>query len=192
MKQADAGVLWFCVGVFILGFCGTGWSAEGVGGEGEVAAGASSVAVSAAAEPEGTTVPADAGADGFTYQKKLAALSSASLDQLRKELQDAESTLGAADVSTANAAAQAAREQAMDRSEEVKALQAQIAQLHEEIEQAIGRDAAVVAAEAAAGRAHMALMDQLNFRSGLLKMIAEKERQGKWVDPEPLAEEKTP
>ena len=128
----------------------------------------------------------------YTYQKKLADLNEADVPELRKQLEEVEAGIDEVDVAASNAQIQTAREQAATQSKEIKALQDQIARLHEEIRQAVDRDPAVAAATASANRTHMEFMDRLNFRTGLLRLIAEKERQSKWTEPEPTTEEKTP
>lgn len=185
MRKTSAGVLWFCASIFLAG---AGWAEEGVETS-ESSGGAAAVAAPASVPAPGTTLP-----PGFeyTYPKRLAELNTADVAQLRNELEAAEAKLDEVDISAANAQVQAVRDQAQTDSAEVKALQAQITKLYEEISLAIDRDPAVIAAATAANQAHFELMDRLNFRSGLLKLIAEKERQGNWTEPEPAPEEKTP
>lgn len=192
MKKTGAGILWFGIGVFVLG---GGWM--GVGGS-ALAQGPSEIPPAAAAESPATPAPEEtpaipaAAEYEYTYPKKLADLNEADVAELRRQLAEVETQIDDVDVATANALIQTARDQAAANSAEVKALRAQIARLQEEIRLAIDRDAAVVAASAGANRTHLEFMDRLNFRTGLLRLIAEKERQSKWTEPTPVPEEKTP
>ena len=193
MKKAGAGILCFGLGVFVLGGC---WM--GVGGS-ALAQGPSEIPPVVAAEPSATpapevapAVPVAAPDFEYTYPKKLAELNEADVSELRKKLAEVETQIDDVDIATANAQIQTAREQAAANSAEVKELRAQIARLQEEIQQAIDRDSAVVAASASANRTHLEFMDRLNFRTGLLRLIAEKERQSKWTEPTPVPEENTP
>ena len=154
--------------------------------------------VAAAAETPATPAPEEtpaipaAAEYEYTYQKKLADLNEADVAELRQQLAEVEAQIDDVDIATANAQIQTARDQAAANSPEVKALRAQIARLQDEIRLAIDRDATVMTASAGANRTHMEFMDRLNFRTGLLRLIAEKERQSKWTEPTPVPEEKTP
>lgn len=193
MKKTGAGILSFALGVFILGGC---WM--GVGGLAFAQGPAEIPPVAAAEEPTATPAPEEtpaipaAAEYEYTYQKKLADLNEADVAELRKQLEEVEAQIDDADIATANALIQTARDQAAANSPEVKALRAQIARLQEEIRMAIDRDATVMTASAGANRTHMEFMDRLNFRTGLLRLIAEKERQSKWTEPTPVPEENTP
>lgn len=193
MKKTGAGILWFGIGVFVLG---GGWM--GVGGAAFAQGPAEIPPVAAAAEPPATPAPEEtpaipaAAEYEYTYQKKLADLNEADVAELRQQLAEVEAQIDDADIATANAQIQTARDQAAANSPEVKALRAQIARLQDEIRLAIDRDATVMTASAGANRTHMEFMDRLNFRTGLLRLIAEKERQSKWTEPTPVPEEKTP
>ena len=197
MKKAGAGWFVFVVGAFLLG----GWTLGGGGtafAQEAIETPAAESAVAAPAEtpaeaaPEAPAMPGSAAGYEYTYPKKLAELNTADVFELRKKLEKVEAGINDVDIATSNAQVEAAREQAEANSPEVKALQAQITRLHEEIRLAVDRDPAVVAASAGANQTHMEFMDQLNFRTGLLRLIAEKERQNKWTEPESAPEEKTP
>lgn len=127
----------------------------------------------------------------YTYQKKLAELRTADVEVLRQALAEVEAGLDGEDVDIGATSAQvkAAREQAEANSEEVKKLRMQITRLYEEIRLAVDRDPAVVGAKAAADKTHMQLMDRLNFRTGLMQLIADKERQSKWTVSVPTVQE---
>lgn len=189
MKKTGAGLLRSGLGNILLGMvlASGGWDA---GAQEPAAVPAETAAVAA---PVGAP-PAAPDAPGFeyTFPQRLAELKTADVEQLRSELNDVESKLDEVDIGAAGARVQAARDQAQTNSADVKALQAQITKLYEEISQTIDRDPAVVAAAAAANQTHFELMDRLNYRSGLMKLIAEKERQGEWTEPEAAPEEKTP
>ena len=193
MRKTGAGILWFGLGVFVLGGC---WM--GVGGS-ALAQGPSEIPpVAAADETAATPAPEAAPAIPaapdyeYTYPKKLAELNAADVSELRKKLEEVEAEIDDVDIAASNAQIQAARTQAESDSPEVKALRAQIARLQEEIGQTIDRDPAVAAAAAGANRTHLEFMDRLNVRTGLLRLIAEKERQSKWTEPQPVPEENTP
>lgn len=189
MRKTGAGVLWSGLGNILLGL----GLAIAVGEAGAQAPAETESEVPAATVPAETPAPAVAAAPlDYTYPKRLAELRTASLEQLRQELADTEAKLDEVDIAAANAKIQAARDQAQADSAEVKALQKQIADLYEQISQAIDRDPAVAAAAADANRTHVELMDRLNLRTGLLKLIAEKERQGQWTEPESVPQENTP
>ena len=127
-----------------------------------------------------------------TYQQKLADLRSSGLEELRRELAEVEARIDENDIAGSNADLKAVREQVEANSEAVQALRKQITALNDEIRQAVERDPAMVAAVAGANRTHMQFMDQLNLRTGLLKLIAEKERQAGWPEATSGAEENAP
>lgn len=187
MRKASAGVLCF---VAVLWWAGSAWAGE----EGAAAAPevTSEPAVEAAAADVPATVEATTTDYEYTYSRKLADLRSAGLDDLRRELAEVEARIDENDIAGSNADLKAVREQVEANSEAVQALRKQISALNEEIRQAIERDPAMVAAVAGANRTHMQFMDQLNLRTGLLKLIAEKERQAGWPEPAVGAEENAP
>ena len=170
MRKASAGVLCFVVGLWMAGSV---WAGE----EG----------AAAPAEPAATTADYE-----YTYPQKLADFRSAGLEDLRRELAEVEARIDENDIAGSNADLKAVREQVEANSEAVQALRKQITVLNEEIRQAIERDPAMIAAVAGANRTHMQFMDQLNLRTGLLKLIAEKERQAGWPEPAVGAEENAP
>ena len=127
-----------------------------------------------------------------TYQQKLADLRSSGLEELRRELAEVEARIDENDIAGSNAELKTVRDQVEANSEAVKALQGKITALNEEIRLAVDRDPAMVAAVANANRVHLQFMDQLNLRTGVLKLIAEKERQAGWPEPAPATEENAP
>jgi len=137
-----------------------------------------------------STAPTNAAKLAYTYPARLAKLQTADLEQLREKLAVTEVALDEVDVAAFNAPIQVARDNARTHSPEVLAIEAKIVALNDEFKWAINRDPGVVAAEAEANRSHMEFMDTLHFRTGLLKLIAEKERQGNWEVPMPVMEEK--
>ncbi len=194
MKKTGAGILSFAVGVFVLGggFAGVGGTAYAQAAPAEMPLPSVPAESSAVAAPEAPAEVVPAPAYEYTYSEKLTELAAADVAELRQRLAEVEAQIDEVNIAESNARVQAAREQAQAGSKEVKEIQAQIARLHAEMRQAVDRDPAVVAAAAAADRTHMELMDRLNFRTGLLRLIAEKERQSKWTEPVPAPEENTP
>jgi hypothetical protein len=188
-NKTGAGLLRSGVGNFLLGLvlASGGWDAEAQEPATVPAEPAAVAASAGTAESAAPAAPLE-----YTYPKRLAELKMADVEQLRQELADTEAKLDEVDIGAANARVQAARDQAQAGSAEVKALQAQITALYEQISQAIDRDPAVVAAAADANRTHVELMDRLNLRTGLLKLIAEKERQSQWTEPASAPQENTP
>jgi|GEM_PF-5200500 cell division protein FtsB len=174
MKKAGAGAFCFVVGLWLAGSV---WAGE----EGAAAA--------TVAAPGMATAAPD---HEYDYPRKLAELKSAPLEELRRELAEVEARIDDNDIAGSNADLKAVREQVEANSAAVQALRKQITALNEEIRLAIERDPAMVAAAASANRSHLQFMDQLNLRTGLLRLIAEKERQAGWPEPVSGAEENVP
>ena len=194
MKKASAGILSFAVGVsvFLGGWMGVGGNVHAQRAPAEIPPPPAAAEAPAATAPEAPADPTPAAAPEFTYPEKLAALAGADVSELRKRLEEVETQIDEVNIAESNARVQAAREQAQTGSKEVKEIQAQIARLHAELRQAVDRNPAVVAAVAEADRTHEQLMDRLNFRTGLLRLIAEKERQSKWTEPTTAPQENNP
>ena len=185
MRKASAGALCIVVGLWVAGSV---WAGE----EGAVEAAAQPAVETVADAVPAPGMKASAPEYEYTYPRKLEELRSANLDELRQALAEVEARIDENDIAGSNAELKTVRDQVEANSEAVKALQGKITALNEEIRLAVDRDPAMVAAVANANRVHLQFMDQLNLRTGVLKLIAEKERQAGWPEPAPATEENAP
>lgn len=179
MKKTDAGILWFGLGVFLIGVGWTGRGTDAFALEPPMAPEARESVAPAAAEstaPAATESIAES-APRLPASKRLETLESADLAELKAAQEDC---LKAAAVLTEKVPElreqmRAAYEDARKNSPEIKALQQQIRDLEAKMEQALQETPAVKEKMQAIEQAQQDVMAELQLRTRLAGMIAAKE-----------------
>lgn len=187
MKKTDAGILWFGLGVFLIGVGWTGRGTEAFALELPMAPEARESVAPAAAEsaaPAATESTAPAAAESIAESaprlpagERLEALKSADLAELKAAQEDC---LKAAvelteKVPELREQMRAAYEDARKNSPEIKALQQQIRDVEAKMEQTLRETPAVKEKMQAIEQAQADMMAELQLRTRLAGMIAAKE-----------------
>ena len=198
MKKTGAGVLWFGVGVFVLGGC---WMGVGGAALAQDVAQSPKVAPSTMAAPILPDVPeSDTVVDSATAEdlaplpppsERLEALKTADLATLKAAREDCIKAAQAYSekIPELRQQAQAAYEEARLNSPEAQALRQQIADLEAKLAQTLRDAPAVREKQLAIGQAEQDMLAELQLRTTLGGMIAQK--GGGDVEAEPEAEAET-
>ena len=197
MKKTGAGILWFGLGIFVLG---GGWMGVGGSALAQDIAQASEIATGALAVPTSTDVPAsDAVVDSAAVvdlaslpppSERLEALKTADLAALKAAREDCIQAAQAYSekIPELRRQIQAAYEDARLNSPEAQALRQQIAELEAKLAQTLRDAPAVREKQLAIGQAEQDMLAELQLRTTLGGMIAQKGGAADESEPEAEAE----